>query len=141
MWSETQETLMIRIAKAFLYLQVIALTAFGLFFLFFPAEAAAKVSLLPVGMVGTSELRAFYGGSFISAALMILVGLRSTSMIAPGLLAAIGGLMACIVLGRIVSLLADGVLATTLGAGVIEALIAYSCLVVFRQRTLLAKSI
>jgi len=51
----------------------LATLALGVLGLCFPARASAFVSLQPVGLLGTSELRATFGGLFAALGLTCLV--------------------------------------------------------------------
>ena len=110
----------------FLYAIGAGLFAFGFTALFAPHIINEQLQLMPSSVANISETRGLYGGGFIGFSLLIFLGLCCKNF-ARGLLLAVAIIMACIVVGRLVSLGIDRDCATTVPAIIGELIIALAC--------------
>lgn len=124
---------MARLPRFFLYLFAIVLLATGLSVWLNPASAAAGVGLALPNRDGVSELRGFFGGSFVGLAVLLVAALRSRAAWGRGVLVSVAVVMVLMVVGRLVGAAADGLVPSSAGAGAAEALAALACWAVLRQ--------
>jgi Domain of unknown function (DUF4345) len=123
-----------KIARGYLYLNVLLFAAIGVKSLFMPESMAGQLQLAATSIAGTGEIRGLYGGGFIGFALVLLGGLRCKPL-SPGLLIAMATVMGGVVCGRIVSLALDHEYMLTLVGGTAEALVALACWSVYKHDT------
>lgn len=93
--------------------------AFGVYGLARPGAAGELVSLVPTGPEGVGEIRAVYGGLMIAVGALLLWGSMGKRRSAAWLVA-VGVGFAGLFVGRLVSLLLDGLTGYTLMATVLE---------------------
>ncbi len=90
----------------------------GLAFLIRPAEMATKFFIAAQGVQGLATIRADFTALFVGAALFILYGAwkqRAAPLVLPIIMFAIG------LFGRCVTIIADGIVATTFAPMIVEA--------------------
>lgn len=90
----------------------------GLAFLIRPADAAAAFALSPIGTQGLATLRADFPAFFLTGGLFALIGAWRRA--APPLLVPIT-LLGIALFGRIIGVMLDGIVETTLPPMVVEA--------------------
>lgn len=93
--------------------------AFGVYGLARPGPAGELVSLVPTGPEGVGEIRAVYGGLMIAVGVLLLWGSLGKRRSAAWLVAVAVG-FAGLFVGRVVSLLLDGLTGYGLVAAVLE---------------------
>lgn len=107
------------VVKGFLWLLAAFDVAYGLFAIAAPVRAADGVGLELASVGAHGEIRALYGG------MMIAMGVVTGGALVwnrPQWLLALGIVWCGLVLGRVVSLIADGPARATLALGAIEAI-------------------
>ena len=121
-----------KIARAFLYLNVLIFAGVGTKSLFMPESMVGQLQLSAISLAGTGEIRGLYGGGFLGFALVLLGGLRCKP-ISPGLLIAMVTVMGGVIVGRIFSLAVDREYPMTLTAGALELLLVLACWSVYKH--------
>ncbi|WP_033923158.1 hypothetical protein [Sphingomonas sp. 37zxx] len=104
--------------------------ALGLVFLFAPGRLAQSFSIVPIGAQGMATMRADFSAFFLCGAVFALVGawrLQRAPLLVPLLL------LGTALSGRIVSIIIDGFVATTLEPMLIEAAMIAILLLAYRQ--------
>lgn len=104
----------------------IPLAALGLRALLMPANMADAVGLTAPGTPGLSEIRSVLGGLLAGSAALIATGIATTE---PTWFLAVAVLMGVAILGRLISLAADGFDKTVIPPLVIEIVIGVAMLV------------
>lgn len=118
--------------RCLLYVFSIFFIAFGLTGLLSPVRLIAAVHLMPMTSAGLGELRALYGGGFTGFGLVILAGLRCPSA-ARGLLLGMSIILACIAVGRLISMGLDHDYHFAASDAIYEIIMAASCYYESRQ--------
>ena len=121
-----------KIARGFLYLNVLIFAIVGVKSLFMPESMVGQLQLQAISIAGTGEMRGLYGGGFIGFALVLLGGLRCKPL-SPGLLMAMMTVMGGVVMGRIFSLAVDHEYPMTLTAAALESLLVLACWIVYKH--------
>ena len=113
----------------------IAFLGVGLLFMFNPAATLDRLELVPNAIAGWASIRSFIGGTFLGLAVLLFHGVIKSE---GKPIRMVGILLAAAVLGRIVSLVADGVDGTVIGPVVIEIILVAICF--FAANTLEAEA-
>ncbi|MSP42914.1 MAG: hypothetical protein EXR08_06050 [Alphaproteobacteria bacterium] len=121
---------MINAARALIGLVVLFNLALGVGFLFDPARSAAMFFLTPEGVQGLATLRADFSSFFLVAAGFAAYG--AWKQASPPLLVPIA-LFSIAILGRALSLVADGVTQTAFTPMIVEAIMISILMVVWRS--------
>jgi hypothetical protein len=123
---------MVLIARIYLGLIIATFAAMGLLALAAPAQLMAQLDLLPKSPKGLAEIRALYGGAFLSWAVIMLAAWRSRTL-GQGLWMAMALTMGAIAAARVVSLAIERQTAFNVPALIGEGLIALACWTLYRH--------
>lgn len=113
------------LAKILTGILIVLFVGLGLFFMFNPAGTVEILQLTPESAGGWAAIRSTFGGLFIGLALLLLRGVMYEEWL-PIRIAGI--ILAVTIIGRVVSLIADGFETSLLGPIVVEIVLVAICL-------------
>ncbi len=118
------------LAKTLSIILVILFVLLGLLFMFVPGATVELIQLTPESAGGWAGIRSVFGGLFIGLALLLLRGVTYDEWF-PIRLAGI--ILAVTIIGRVVSLVADGFEPRLIGPIVVELVLVAICLFASKQ--------
>jgi hypothetical protein len=124
---------MIAVVRIYVGFMALALGALGALALVAPDTLMAQLDLLPKSLKGVAEIRALYGGAFLSWGVMLLIAALPGRALGQGFRVAMALTLGGIAAARVVSLAIEHQLAFNVQALVSEGLIAAGCWALYRH--------